>query len=201
MTLFPVIMRVPEDVSHISGTEKVALLSRIARQALKLSADRSGVVLGELCQAENGIPLPFGNHYWSLSHKPEYVAAVISDHRIGIDIEEIKPRTESLFSYVASAEEWQLGQNRSWETFFRYWTAKEAVLKAGGIGVSGLKACQVVSIPDRNNIVLKYQEHSFQVEQLHYDSHIVSVVKDDTNVEWVISETGEGLSCYQPDSA
>jgi 4'-phosphopantetheinyl transferase len=171
--------------ASLSGPEKVARLSQIAREAVKLSARKSGVSLGELRQAENGVPCPTDGVYWSLSHKSNYVAAVVSKGRVGIDIEEMKPRTESLFSHVVTDEEWEL-QERSWDTFFRYWTAKEAVLKAIGIGVRGLKTCLVISVPDKNHLVLDYKGQLFLIEHLWYDNHIVSVVKDDNQIEWVI---------------
>jgi len=188
MTLFPVILPVAEVGHELSGIEKVARLSRISREALRLSAENGGVTLGELRKDKNDVPCPFDGNYWSLSHKSKYVTAVVSKERIGIDIEEIKPRSESVFSLVASGEEWDLGEDKSWDTFFRYWTAKEAALKAIGIGVGGLKACRVISVPDENHIVLNYRERFFRVEQLHYNNHIVSVLKDENEVEWIIQE-------------
>ena len=188
MILFPVILPVIEDMSELPGREKVALLSRISRDALRLSAERSGVIVGGLYKDENDVPIPFGSHYWSVSHKPKYVAAVISNDRIGIDIEEIKPRSESLFDYVASGEEWELSQEKSWDTLFRYWTAKEAVLKAIGIGISGFKTCCIISVPDENHIILDYQDRLFEAEQLRYQGHLVSVLKDKNKIEWIIPE-------------
>jgi len=188
MTLFPVVLPVTEADRKLSGAERVARLSRIAREALRLSAEKSGVVLGELLKDEDDIPCPFDGNYWSLSHKPKYVAAVVTREKIGIDIEEIKPRSESIFSLVASEEEWELGKDRSWCTFFRYWTAKEAALKAVGVGIGGLKACRLVSIPDKNHIVLNHRGCLFIVEQLNYKNHIVSIVKNDNEIEWVIAE-------------
>jgi 4'-phosphopantetheinyl transferase len=185
MILFPVVMPVSEAEHRLSGKEKVDHLSRVAREALKLSAEKSGVRLGELRQDEKGVPCPVNGNYWSISHKPKYVAAVVSKDKVGIDIEEIKPRPESLFSHVASDEEWEL-KEKSWDTFFRYWTAKEAVLKVIGIGISGLKTCRIVSIPDENHITLGYNGHLFLVEQLRYNNHIVSVLKDDNQIEWVV---------------
>jgi len=168
-----------------SGHEKIDHLSQIAREALKLSAGKSGVRLGELLKDDKGVPCPVAGNYWSVSHKPKCVAAVVSKDKVGIDIEEMKPRAESLFAYVASDEEWGL-KERSWDTFFRYWTAKEAVLKAIGIGVSGLKTCRIVSVPDENHITLGYNGHLFLVEQLRHNNHIVSVLKDDNQIEWVV---------------
>jgi len=198
VTLFPVILPVIEDISELPGREKVALLSRVSRDALKLSAARSGVIVGELHKDENDVPLPFGSHYWSVSHKPKYVAAVISNDRIGIDIEEIKPRSQSLFDYVASGEEWELSQDKSWDTLFRYWTAKEAVLKAIGIGISGFKTCRIISVPDEGHIILDYQSHLFEAEQLRYKGHIVSVLKDNNKIEWIIPEDAPPSSEMYP---
>jgi len=184
MTLFPVVLPVIEVGHKLSGEERVAHLSKSAREALKLSAEKSGVRLGELLKDEKGVPCPIAGNYWSLSHKPKYVAAVVSKDKVGIDIEEMKPRTESLFAHVASDEEWEL-KEKSWDTFFRYWTAKEAALKVIGIGISGLKTCRIISVPDDNHIVLDYKGQFFLVEQLRYKNHIVSVLKDDNQIEWV----------------
>lgn len=188
MTLFPVILPVVEVGHKPSGKEKVASLSRISREALRLSAEKSGVTLGELRKDENDLPSPFDGNYWSLSHKSKYVTAVVGKEKIGIDIEEIKPRSESIFSLVASDEEWELSKDRSWHTFFRYWTAKEATLKAIGIGISGLRACRIISVPDENHIVLGYRDRLFRVGQLYYKNHIISVLKDDNEIEWIIPE-------------
>ncbi len=185
MTLFPVVMPVIETGHKPSGKEKVDHLSRSAREALKVSAEKSRVRLGELLKDEKGIPCPVAGIYWSLSHKPKYVAAVVSKDKIGIDIEEIKPRSELLFARVASDKEWEL-QERSWDTLFRYWTAKEASLKVIGIGIGGLKTCRITSVPDENHITLDYKGQLFLVEQLRYKNHIVSVLKDDNKIEWVV---------------
>ena len=187
MTLFPVVMPVIKVGQKLSGKDKVAHLSRIAREALKLSAKKSGVRLEKLLKNERGAPYPVAGHYWSLSHKPKYVAAVVNKDKIGIDIEEMKPRNVSLFAYVAGDEEWKL-KEKSWETFFRYWTAKESILKVIGIGISGLKTCRIISVPDENHIVLDYKGQFFLVEQLRYRNHIVSILKDDNEIDWIILE-------------
>jgi 4'-phosphopantetheinyl transferase len=188
MTLFPVILPIHEAEPGLSGEERVARLSRIAREALSISARKSGIVLGELEKDEDDVPCPSNGTHWSLSHKPRCVAAVVSDDSIGIDIEEIEPRAEPIFGLVASDEEWELGGGKDWDTFFRYWTAKEAVLKVAGIGIGGLKKCRVTSIPDDNNIVLNYKDQLFKVEHKYYRNHIASVLKGDNEVQWIIAE-------------
>jgi 4'-phosphopantetheinyl transferase len=187
MTLFPVVLPVTEADPDLSGIEKVARLSRIAREALALSAQRSGVTLGELLKDEDDVPRSSNGNYWSLSHKPRCVAAVVSNREIGIDVEEIRPRQESVFDLVASEDEWELGGDKAWETFFRYWTAKEATLKAVGLGMSGLKKCRVISIPDKNHMLLHYKDRIFRIDQLYYQNHIVSVLNDDDEIRWIIA--------------
>lgn len=187
MTLFPVVMPVIGAGHTLSGEEQVAHLSHSARQTLRLSAERSGLRLGELLKDERGSPCPVWGCHWSLSHKPKCVAAVVSRDKIGIDVEEIRPRVESLFDYVASEEEWRL-EDKSWHTFFRYWTAKEATLKVVGTGIGGLKKCRILSLPDDNHVILDYRGQHFLVEQLRYRNHIVSVVKGHNLVVWVVPE-------------
>lgn len=188
MTLFPVVMPVKAGKQELSGREHSARLSLLARKALTVSAERSQLRLGQLLKDEGGRPCPIGGIYWSLSHKPQCVAAVVSKGSVGIDVEELKPRTESMFLYLASEEEWVL-KDKSWDTFFRYWTAKEASLKVLGIGIGGLKKCRIVAVPDDHQIALDYRGRGFLVEQLRYNNHVVSVVKNENQIEWVIPES------------
>jgi 4'-phosphopantetheinyl transferase len=188
MTLFPVVLTLPEAGPGLSGEERLARLSRMAREALSRSAEISGVVLGELAKDEDDVPIPSGGTHWSLSHKPRCVAAVVSGERIGIDVEEIGPRTETIFGLVGSDEEWEMGGGRTWDTFFRYWTAKEAVLKAVGIGIGGLRKCRVTSLPDESQVMLDYRGNLFRVEQLRHRNHIISVLKNGHDVQWVVDD-------------
>ena len=195
MTLYPVVMPVGGDVQRLSGREKVAALSNCARQALRLSAERIGVALGELRKDGDDVPLPFGGYHWSVSHKPQYVAAVIGQGRMGIDIEEIGPRKEDIFGYVASAEEWMLFGGESWDSLYRCWTAKEAVVKSTGAGLAGLKSCRVADVLDDANISLSFEGRLYKVAQMRLDGHIVSILKNDNLVEWVVMDGPTASKC------
>jgi len=188
MTLHPIIMPVAAPGYGLSGKEKVARLSRLSREALRLSAEKSALILGEIRKDEDDGPCPANGCYWSVSHKSKCVAAVVSRNSAGIDIEEIKPRSELVYDVVASDAEWSLSRDRSWHTFFRYWTAKEAVLKSVGIGIGGLRKCRVISIPDENHVLLDYRNNLFRVGQLLYRNHIVSVLQNDDEIEWGMIE-------------
>ena len=185
MTLYPVVMPVSSDVQRLSGREKVAALSECARQALRLSADRAGIALGELQKDSDDVPLPFGEYHWSVSHKPRYVAAVVGPGRMGIDIEEIEPRKREIFGYVASEEEWELLGGKSWDSLYRCWTAKEAVVKSTGIGLAGLKSCRVDGVQD-NGVSMSFERRLYEIAQLRHDGHIIAVVRNDSQPEWTI---------------
>ena len=144
-----VILSVPETARTLPPRERVAFLSRHARKALQISAAESNLTIGAALKDRDGRPQPVKGVYWSLTHKPAYVGAIVARRLIGIDIETIVQRkTEALFDKVADSDEWALIGSRSWEGFHRYWTAKEAVLKADGTGLEGLSRCRVVAIPD-----------------------------------------------------
>ena len=186
MTLYPVVMPVSGDAQRLSGRNKVAALSECARQALRLSAERSSIVLGELQKDSDDIPLPFGEYHWSVSHKRKYVAAVVGQGSMGIDVEEIEPRQDRIYDYVASAEEWKIFGGKSWDSLYRCWTAKEAVVKSTGTGLAGLKSCRVDAVLDATSISLSFEGRPYRVAQMRVDGHIVSVLKGDSLVEWVV---------------
>jgi 4'-phosphopantetheinyl transferase len=183
MKLHPVILPLLPEDQQLRGKELVQAQRRRAREALALSCEASGVSLGPLTKGERDAPLPFNNIYWSLSHKPRYVAAVVGPAPIGIDIEEIAPRNEGLHAYIADESEWALA-DRSWETLFRYWTAKEAVLKAVGIGISHLKKARIHSILDQDNLLVDYASRLWPVRHFRFQDHLVSVTHDGHEVVW-----------------
>ena len=154
---------------------------------MKISALKSGLDLNDPLKDADGRPLPSNGVYWSLTHKPNYVAAVAARAPIGIDIEKIAVRqTVSLYEKVADSAEWALIGGKSWEGFHRYWTAKEAVLKADGTGLSGLSHCRVITVLDEVNLIIQMRERIMTVEHHYFSDHIASVVKTDQKVSWTV---------------
>jgi len=185
-TLFPVIHAVPDKDRLLKGRAKVACLSRQAREVLNLSARKSGILLEHLLKKENGAPLPFKGKYWSLTHKSTYVGAVVARGRIGIDIEKIRPVGQALFKKTADENEWELVTENAINVFFRYWTAKEAVLKAVAIGLKDLSKCRVVRVVDKNNLIIDYLDKKWVVEHVFFDGHIASIVKAAAHIHWTL---------------
>lgn len=71
----------------------------------------------------------------SLSHSGEYVTAIISKYKVGIDIQEISKKVEKIKSKFLSKQELKQCDNDILR-LNRYWTAKEALYK--GYGKKGL---------------------------------------------------------------
>jgi 4'-phosphopantetheinyl transferase len=184
--IYPVILAVPDEQQRLTGREKVAFLSRHARGALEISAQKSGVKLTRLIKGENGEPVPFNGNYWSLTHKTGYVGGVIASIKIGMDLEKIRPCSAALFRKTARNSEWSLSNADPTRLFFRYWTSKESVLKASGTGIRDLSKCRIVKIIDHNRLIINYRNQEWSIEHHDFDGHIASVVKNNFNVKWTM---------------
>jgi len=183
--IYPVILPVPFKDKKLTGKEKVLRLSRHARYALNISAQKSGVILSNVSKDKKGIPIPCNGNYWSLTHKSEYVGAVVARTKIGIDIEKIRPCSKSLFKKIAGSSEWIIADNNEpYKLFFRYWTSKEAVLKANGTGLKDLSKCRVTQVFDNSKLIINYKDKSWLIEHCFFDKHIASVVINGLHVEW-----------------
>jgi 4'-phosphopantetheinyl transferase len=184
--IYPVILSVPASAKELTRRARVRYLSRHARRALEISAEKSGITIGELIKEDNGSPVPFDGNYWSVTHKPKYVGGVIASEQIGIDIEKIRPCSKALFKKTADDKEWALSDSDPLTLFFRYWTSKEAVLKAGGRGLTDLSKCRIVQITDEKNLIIKYKNKKWFVEQYFFNGHVASVIKTTSHIEWTI---------------
>jgi 4'-phosphopantetheinyl transferase len=190
-TLFPVILPVPAGVLEFKPRDRVIFLSRHARAALQLSAEKCGVRLGKLAKDENGVPQPFEGIFWSVTHKTQYVAGVAAPNPTGIDIERIRRFSDGLFKKTAADREWALAdmEKNSVMTFFRFWTAKEAVLKATGIGIKDLLKCRIHQIVDDNHLRIHYEGRDWLIEHFVFDRHIASIVQNRYKIDWSVEQT------------
>jgi len=183
--LYPVILAVPQDIRQLSGHTKVKSLSRLARTALTISCRKSGLSISRYKKNSHGAPVPENGHYWSLSHKNRYVAAVAAPFSIGIDIEELIPRQEKVSARIATPQEWRLGAGTDSNLlFYRFWTAKEAVLKCLGVGMRGLSHCRIVQIVNTEKLHLSYDGKPFTVFQIQFDGHIAALNASTDKICW-----------------
>ncbi len=69
----------------------------------------------------------------SLSHSGDYVAGIISEHVVGIDIQYLTPKVERVAARVMNENKFKnLDPNNRLEHLHVYWGAKEALFKAYG---------------------------------------------------------------------
>ena len=187
-TICPVILAVPAEVAEFKPRDRVVFLSRHAREALRISAHKSGVRLDELVKDANGVPQPFDGTFWSVTHKTQYVAGVTAPTPTGIDVERIRSFSDGLFKKTASDREWALADmdKDPVMAFFRFWTAKEAVLKATGIGIKDLLKCRVSQILDDHHLQIHYDGQDWLVEHFFFNNHVASIVKSSFEIEWSV---------------
>ena len=189
--IYPVILPVPAEVQHLPPRQRVKSLSDCARQALALSAERLGVRLGPLEKDDRGAPVPCDGNFWSLSHKPDYVGGVVAPAAIGLDIEKLRPCSAGLRRKTADAAEWALmGHGDVQTTFFRYWTAKEAVLKARGEGLRDLSRCRIAHIFNPTRLRVDYAGRTWTVEHFFFEGHVAAVAAGGLRVEWTLARPG-----------
>jgi 4'-phosphopantetheinyl transferase len=131
----------------------------------------------------DGVPQPAGGVHWSLSHKSALVAGIVSERPVGIDVEYRRPVKAGMHARIAAPQEWGLAKTGAAvgsETppeslFYRFWTAKEAVLKGVGQGLVGLSKCTVTALPSDGRACLTYGPDPWEVVQRWYGHHLVAV--------------------------
>jgi 4'-phosphopantetheinyl transferase len=80
--------------------------------------------------------------------------AVSKGQEVGVDLErirsdvEVAKLSERYFTPFEHATIMQSTQEQRAARFFRYWVAKEAVLKAQGIGLQALSQCEILMAAD-----------------------------------------------------
>lgn len=184
MTLHPVLVPVPLD-AQARTPEQVQAQRDAAQRALAHCAALCRAPTGGWQKNADNVPVPNEGFYWSVSHKREWAAAVIADHPVGIDIEKIAPRRDELvLDELAGDEEWAIIGDRSWDSFFRLWTAKEATLKANGVGIGKFARCRLVGVRDDLHMELFYDNVSWHVEHFRHEDHIAALTKSGTSIVW-----------------
>jgi len=83
----------------------------------------------------------------------------------------VRPVRPGLMERITDAEERRLADPVTDLVFFRFWTAKEAVLKALGIGLRGLADCKIFRIVNETSLILSCHQTYWRVEHAFCDNH------------------------------
>jgi 4'-phosphopantetheinyl transferase len=140
-------------VAHATVRRVLASLTGVPASELRFEATCA------LCGGPHGKPRLAGFPYeFSLSHAGDVaVVAVALGVPVGMDVESAPARVAGIaLSTVERDALDALPAARRGEAFARYWTRKEAVLKATGLGIATDLAALTVSAPDDPPAVLDW---------------------------------------------
>ncbi len=122
----------------------------LERQALEFGSAPTGKPFVSQ-RFPNGNALAF-----NLSHAHGRMLIAVSRAReVGVDLElirrdvEVGKLADRFFCPAEKSVMAETATGREHQTFFHYWVAKEAVLKAQGVGISSLQNCEIVLKGDR----------------------------------------------------
>jgi len=176
-------------IEGVTPRQKGDYLSLMARKAAAMSATYSGIS-ADFCFKKNrdGMPVPENGIWWGVSHKPQIVAGAVSILPVGLDVEIIRPVSERLMDKVSGQFERNLFSESSEMIFFKIWTAKEAVLKAMGKGLSGLSMCKIHDVLSGSHISVRYNDKIFPVSYFVSETYIVSAVSLPDNVKFIYDQ-------------
>ena len=120
----------------IYGSAKCPTLDFLARV---LKTEYGISPLPELARTDLGKPFfPALPHIqFSISHSNSIILCAVSAKPVGVDIEDIRPRRESLPQYALTEGEFSRYQSLGgdWPAFYTLWTRKEAWCKYTGQGL------------------------------------------------------------------
>ena len=185
--MYPVITKVPETIKVLKGREKVIALSQFARESAKASGLKSKLYLDIFEKDAAGVPLASNGICWSVSHKLDFVAGIVSKEKIGSDLERINDISDALFKRIVEPDERLLFKNQDKIiVFFRAFTAKEAVLKKTAVGIRGLSKAKIKTVIDDKYLIVQYLDKKYLVENFYFDGYLASVTKDHFDIQWTI---------------
>jgi 4'-phosphopantetheinyl transferase len=190
MAVRAVLMPIPQG-STLPPPQRLQRQRDVARRALDTCSARCGVNPPvQWPQDVNRVPQPVDGHHWSITHKPQWVAATMAQDLVGIDIEHLQPRRNTaLFDRIGSPMEWDRLGGQSWNNFFRLWTAKESTVKANGRGIGAFDDCRVVHVIDDLHFEMDYAGIGWRVEHFYHDDHIVGLARQSSawlTVKWIV---------------
>jgi 4'-phosphopantetheinyl transferase len=83
--------------------------------------------------------------HFNYSHSGNLVLCTLSDRPVGVDIELVRPRRETLPAYVFQGEAYQryLELGGDWNAFYTLWTQVESIIKYTGEGLKAWRRAQV----------------------------------------------------------
>ena len=147
-----------EDICRFKN-ERAKKESLLGWYLFSVGMKETGSQNGKLCFFEKGKPyLENSSSYFNISHSDGLVCCAFAKSAIGIDIEKPKPFSPLVVKRVLCENEIKVLEEspKKEETFIRFWTFKESILKQSGEGITaGLKKFDFSSFIDEREFVYK----------------------------------------------
>ena len=130
---------------------------------------------------DNGKPHLLNNKFISISHSFDYCGVIVSDVKVGLDIEKLRSNILNISNKFVSSSDRNLIKLDSVENITKIWTIKEAVFKA--FGYSGIDFKENILIESINiefdrakvkiykNEIIEY----YNIEIINFSQYICSV--------------------------
>jgi phosphopantetheinyl transferase len=130
---------------------------------------------------DNGKPHLLNNKFISISHSFDYCGVIVSDVKVGLDIEKLRSKILNISKKFVSPSDRDLIKLDSVENITKIWTIKEAVFKA--FGYSGIDFKENILIESINiefdrakvkiykNEIIEY----YNIEIINFSQYICSV--------------------------
>lgn len=99
--------------------------------------------------------------YWSLSHSENFIAFIVSDTHVGIDIIETHERDNSLFC-THSNREYEVLSGRNWRNFSLLWSAKESLIKKISLTLDDMQYIELKNT-EQNILILSHKNILYNV--------------------------------------
>ena len=138
---------------------------------------------GDLMYNSYGKPKLLNGQCISISHSFDYCGIVVSEFKIGVDIEKLRPKILNISKKFVSISELKLIKECSVRNITKVWTIKEAVFKAFGYpGIDFKKNIIIETLNkefDKGRVkVFKNEiiEH-YNIEIIDFSQYICSVAK------------------------
>lgn len=128
--------------------------------------------IGDYYLNEFGKPLN-KDKYFNISHSHGYIALIIDQVPVGIDIEKVRLSDEDLRNYISNEEEKKYVHDD--ESFFEVWTNKEALVKANGNGINR-KINTIPGLPI--NSIKEYDNKTYFNKTIKYQDLIITVSRE-----------------------
>jgi 4'-phosphopantetheinyl transferase len=110
----------------------------LLRELIRSFGLHDEIRLDDIAIGKNNKPYFNKSLYFSTAQSGNVVVcAATTDTDIGVDLEKIVPVNLALYEEYFTSEEWHFINSRKnpTETFFAFWTRKEAIVKAAGSGM------------------------------------------------------------------